>query len=390
MPERTAVVVGGGIGGLAAAIGLGRAGWDVRILERSPALRELGAGWSQAPNAMRAFDTLGVGEQVRTCSVPSQAGGNLRTPSGRYLLRFEPGRDTPLWANHRAELQQVLVHNLPESCLQLGAEVVDVGEGDNNVVISYKTSSGTMRETADLVVGADGIHSTIRRLLWPASEPVFQQVVCWRGVTTAGAAPTVAGFQTWGRGERFGAHPLPGNRVFWFHTSREHRPGRRYDADLAEVRRRVRDWHDPIPALLDATPPGKVLRHEIFDLDPLPTYVHRRVALLGDAAHAMTPFLAQGACQAVEDAVVLAAELGSDAEVPQGLIRYDAARRPRSQKIAHMARTDPKVSLAASRVVYGLSTAVTSLASSALLQRKAARLWAWTPPPLPGYGRSRT
>ncbi|HWD81366.1 MAG TPA: FAD-dependent monooxygenase [Kribbella sp.] len=387
MPDRKAVVVGGGIGGLAAAIGLRRAGWSVRILERSPALREVGAGWSQAPNAMRAFDALGVGDQVRECSVPSQAGGNLRTPSGRYLLRFDPGRDTPLWANHRAELQQVLVRNLPDSCLQLGAEVVDVAEG-YNPVISYKTSRGTRYEIADLVIGADGIHSTIRRLLWPAAEPVFQQVVCWRGVTTAGAAPTVAGFQTWGRGERFGAHPLPGNRVFWFHTSREHRPGRRYDDDLAEVRRRVLDWHEPIPALLDATPPGTVLRHDIFDLDPLPTYVRGRVALLGDAAHAMTPFLAQGACQAVEDAVVLAGELGPGTDVAEGLIRYDAARRPRSQKIAHMARTDPKVSLAGSRVVYGLSTAVTSLASSALLQRKAARLWDWTPPPLPDCGRS--
>lgn len=107
----------------------------------------------------------------------------------------------------------MLVRNLPGSCLQLGAEVVDVAEGDNPVV-SYKTSSGAMQETADLVIGADGIHSTIRRLLWPTAEPVFQQVVCWRGVTTAAAAPTLAGFQTLGRGERFGAHPLPGDRVF--------------------------------------------------------------------------------------------------------------------------------------------------------------------------------
>jgi 2-polyprenyl-6-methoxyphenol hydroxylase-like FAD-dependent oxidoreductase len=96
-PRRSAVVAGGGIGGLAAAIGLRQVGWTVTVLERAPELREVGAGWSFAPNAQRAADALGLGEGFRACSVPTQAAANLRTPSGRHLLRFRPGRDTHCW-----------------------------------------------------------------------------------------------------------------------------------------------------------------------------------------------------------------------------------------------------------------------------------------------------
>jgi 2-polyprenyl-6-methoxyphenol hydroxylase-like FAD-dependent oxidoreductase len=241
--------------------------------------------------------------------VISHAGGNLRTPSGKYLMRFRVGRDTPLLANHRAELQEVLRQSLPAECLRTGAEVVGVEDTGRQVTVAYRTSTGQrLEETAEVVVGADGIQSTVRRLLWPQHPaPVFQRVICWRGVTGPGKAPSVTGFQTWGRGERSDAHPLPNQRVFWFHTSRQVRPGIDYLDGMAEVRRRVRGWHDPIPDLLDGIPPERLLCHDIFDLDLMPYYVRGRVAFLGDAAHAMTPFLAQGACQAVEDATVLVA-----------------------------------------------------------------------------------
>ena len=108
--RRSAIVVGGGVGGLAAAIGLRRIGWTVTVLERAPELRAAGSGWSFARNGERAADALGFGEPFRACSVPTQAAANLLTPSGRYLMRFRPGRDTPLLANHRADLQLSLIH----------------------------------------------------------------------------------------------------------------------------------------------------------------------------------------------------------------------------------------------------------------------------------------
>jgi 2-polyprenyl-6-methoxyphenol hydroxylase-like FAD-dependent oxidoreductase len=247
--------------------------------------------------------------------------------------------------------------------------------------VSLQAADVSRQAAVDVLVGADGIHSAVRRAVWPDSPaPVFQRILCWRGVTEPGSVWPVGGFQTWGRGARFGAHPLSGQRVFWFLTVRAPEPGMRFDDDLAEVRRRIGGWHEPIPALLSATPPDSLLCHDIVDLDPMESYVDRRVALLGDAAHAMTPFLAQGACQALEDAAVLAAELAGD--VPTALARYDQARRPRSQRVRRMARQDPAISLSTSPVVYGLMTGLTRLAGGGVAARKAARLWDWTPPTL--------
>ncbi|WP_410574059.1 FAD-dependent monooxygenase [Amycolatopsis sp. cmx-4-61] len=384
MGTRTAVIAGGGIGGLAAAIGLRRAGWTVTVLERSAEPGEVGAGWSFAPNAVRAADALGVGEQFRAVSVPTEAGATLRTPDGRYLMRFRPGRDTPLLANHRADLHRVLAAQLPDGVVQPAAEVAVVEQSGHGVTVGYRTPGGPATAQADLLVGADGIRSAVRRAVWPdAPAPVFQRILCWRGVTEPGAgwpADGFTGFQTWGRGARFGAHPLTRQRVFWFLTVRQGEPGLRYADDLAEVRARVGGWHDPIPDLLAGTPAASVLRHDIFDLDPLPSYVDGRVALLGDAAHAMTPFLAQGACQALEDATVLAAGLADATDVPAALARYDHIRRPRGRMVARMARQDPKISLSTSPVTYGLMTRLTHLAGGGVAARKAARLWDWTAP----------
>ncbi|MEV4020503.1 FAD-dependent monooxygenase [Nonomuraea angiospora] len=375
---RSAIVAGAGIGGLAAAVGLLGSGWDVTVLERARELGEVGAGWSFAPNALRAADALGVGEEFRACSVPTEAGATMRLPDGTYLMRFQPDADPALLANHRADLQRVLARHVPAEQILTSAEVTGVRQDGDGVTVTCR-DGGEVR--ADLLVGADGIHSTVRRSVWPdAPEPVFQRILCWRGVTESGAVWPVSGFQTWGRGARFGAHPLIGERVFWFLTVRQEQPGLRFDDDLGEVTARTRGWHEPIPALLAATPPEAVLCHDIYDLDPLPSYAKGRIALLGDAAHAMTPFLAQGACQALEDAVVLAAEAARPSSVPQALDRYDQARRPRTQQVQRMARTDPKLSLSTSGATYRLMTAMTRLASSGVARRKSARLWDWTPP----------
>ncbi|MFF9563538.1 FAD-dependent monooxygenase [Leifsonia sp. NPDC014704] len=381
---RKAIIVGAGIGGLAVAVGLRRAGWSVTVLEQAPELQELGAGWSFAPNAVRAADALGVGERFREVSVPTAAGSTLRIPNGDYLMRFQPGRDTPLLANHRADLQRVLADQLPADVVRTGARVTAVDQSGQTASVTYETSAGTRTAEGDLLVGADGIRSAVRRAVWPdAPGPVFQRILCWRGVTEPGFAwpdGGPGGFQTWGRGARFGAHPLTGGRVFWFLTVRQEQPGVRYGDNLAEVRRRVGAWHDPIPALLTATPPTAVLCHDIFDLDPLQTFVNGRVALLGDAAHAMTPFLAQGACQALEDATSLSAELDRASDLPAALVRYDGDRRARTQMVARMARQDPKVSLSTSPLTYGLMTRLTRLVGGGIANRKAARLWEWSPP----------
>ncbi|GAA1623618.1 FAD-dependent monooxygenase [Actinoplanes couchii] len=311
---RHAVVVGGGIGGLSAALGLHRAGWRVTILERAAAFRPAGAGLVLQANGLRGLDELGVGAEVRAGGRPGASAGTRRS-DGRWLARIEAGA-VEAYGIHRAVLHEILLGALPAGVeVRTGTPVTDV------------TADGVVTcgdlITADLVVGADGIRSVVRSRLWPtAPGPVHYGVTAWRGVTPVwdGALDTAI---TWGRGAEFGIVPLSDGRVYWF-ASVNAAPGTAPDA----VDDRFRGWHEPIPALIAGT--GTVLRDDLACLGaPLPSYVNGRVVLLGDAAHAMTPNLGQGANQAIEDAVVLATA---------GPAGYDRLRRPRSQEVARASR----------------------------------------------------
>ncbi len=191
-----------------------------------------------------------------------------------------------------------------------------------------------------------------------------------------------------GRGSYALAMPVAGNRVYWAVACRSQRPGTRYGDDRAEVLRRIDSWPADLRELVEATPASDVLHHDVFDLAPLDRYVNGRVALLGDAAHLMCPDLAQGAGQALEDAVVLAASLAASGRVEEGLARYDAERRPRSQWVAAEARKNADQNLSPSRSAHAATAAVMSLVPSSRWPRWAerglSRLWGWEPPALPG------
>ncbi|MFG1624420.1 FAD-dependent monooxygenase [Kribbella sp. NPDC049227] len=365
--ERSALVVGAGIGGLAAAVALRRIGWSVSVLERAPIIAEVGAGLTLWPNAVRALEALDLDVTDRTVKTVSR--GNILTPKGRWVRRSHP-QDVGVLAIHRADLHDVLREKLPDSVLHTDAEVTAVSS-DGTVTCSGEEL------TADLVVAADGVNSITRRTLW-SGDAVFQRRAVWRGVTPPESVWPVQESLTLGRGVQVGVLPLPRERVYWFVTVNADQPNQLYADDRREVLNRVGDWHDPIPALVAATPPDQVLHNDIVDIDPVPTYVKDRVVLLGDAAHAMPPDLGQGACQAIEDAVVLAAALADD-----DLPRYDRERRARVQPMAAEARESVKRNSNTSAVAhFGLTLAARFIPPKAW--REATAKWAdWTPPKLP-------
>lgn len=345
-----AVVVGAGLGGLASAIALRRRGWEVTVLERRAHAAEAGAGIALWPNALRALDVLGLGARVRELGTV-EIGGGIRTSSGRWLartdaadLRRRQGDGVVVLA--RPDLHALLRAAAPQPQEGLGVRRVVPGDVDRPAVVH--DDAGEERE-AELVVGADGVRSTVRAGLWPAATARDTGRTAFRLVADHRLD---AGGESWGRGDLVGLAPLPGGRTYLYAVvPTAEAPAR---DPLPWLRTRLAGWHDPVAAVLAAVD-GPVLVHRLEDLRLPPCWHRGRVALLGDAAHAMTPNLGQGAAQAFLDAVALADEATCD---PASLAGYERRRRPVAEAVARRSRTAGVVAAWRSPVAVALRNAV--------------------------------
>ena len=291
MPEgQCAGIVGGGIGGLTAAIALRKAGWDVTVYERASELTEVGAAVVLFPNALAALDEIGVGEQVRANSLPYSSGA-IRNLRGQNLVTrrigdLAGGRD--LVTIHRADLIDVLVRALPAECLRTGTRVTGVGCGDHGRA-EIVTDGDTARY--DLVVAADGVHSVVRQQIWPGEGTVERTgVSAWRWIVD-GPPPDFVG-QVWGIRGEFGILPLAGNRTYAF-----------AGAQRGESLAHFADWPEPVSQLVANADPARIIENELLEIRTPKLLTRGKVALIGDAAHAMRPHLGLGAALAIEDAV---------------------------------------------------------------------------------------
>ncbi|KFK91310.1 monooxygenase [Streptomyces sp. JS01] len=327
----TATVVGAGIGGLATAIGLRRAGWSVTVLERRTELERYGAAFGIHPTAQSALDRLGVGDALREHAVPYRD-AHIRTPDGTSIARLpleriERKAGRPELLISRPYLLDALLAGLDafgDVPIKLGERVTDVD---------------ALAAGQDLVIGADGIRSAVRTARFgDRSGPREVGTVAWIGI--ADIESPVHG-ETWGSGRFFGLTPVEPGRTNWYATAPE-------ATTADELRGLFAGWHDPIPRILAATDPATWIRYEMRHLHPaLPSFVSTDpvapVALVGDAAHAMTPNLGQGACTAILDADALTHALTAAPPGPAGvagaLRAYDRERRRSAQRTAFASRT---------------------------------------------------
>ncbi|GAA4546600.1 FAD-dependent monooxygenase [Amycolatopsis samaneae] len=381
-----AVVVGGGIGGLSAAVALHRYGWRVTVLERAPGFTAIGAGISLWPNAVRALETIGVGERLAPL-LSVQHGGGLRDRHGRRLTRWDVDALTsrqggPLTAVHRADLIETLRAALPGEWLRTGAEVTEV-RPDGRVRI------GDEEFQADLVVAADGIRSRIRQALWPDHPaPVYCGGTAIRGI--AEMSEPIELSTTWHRGAEVGVIPLVDGRVYWW-AGYVTEPGIRHADTKTYLTARFGDWHAPIPALIEATPPEALLHHDVDYLaTPLPSYVRGRIAMLGDAAHAIPPFLGQGGCQAIEDAVVLAHSVSTKDTIDDALREYDVQRRDRGRRVMLATlRAGRTGMLLRNPVATTIRAALLRVIPASIAARANGAITRWEPPRPPAQPRTR-
>jgi 2-polyprenyl-6-methoxyphenol hydroxylase-like FAD-dependent oxidoreductase len=324
------IIVGGGIGGLSAAIALRRKGHEPLVLERAPRLEAAGAGITLFANAMSALTRLGVADVVAAEGSPARRSAILAA-EGRELTTLPPDLLEGTVAIHRADLQDALLHARGE--IRTGVEVTSVDQSAEGVVVRAADGS---EERGDLLVGADGLWSLVRTTVAPAT-PRYAGYRPWRGVSPVSIDQGRL-TESWGVGERFGLVDL-GSRTYWFATANiaegetEDPSGRK-----AEMLRRFAGWHAPVEAVLEATPDGAILRSDVYFLNPLPRWSRDRLVLLGDAAHATTPGVGQGAAMAIEDAVVMADQLAATDELATALGRYESIRRPRAERVLKLSR----------------------------------------------------
>jgi 2-polyprenyl-6-methoxyphenol hydroxylase-like FAD-dependent oxidoreductase len=376
------IVIGGGIGGLCAAIALRRAGVQVEVYERASELRPVGAGITIQPNAVLALRRLGLGERVEHAGAALRAGGLLRADGGALTtvrpqfgarLARELGAGTV--GIHRATLHAILLDALGGDALQLGRSCVGFTAKGARVIAEF--ADGSQRE-ADLLIGADGLHSALRAQLLADGEPIYAGYTSWRGVTADRCGlPDDFGAEMWGRGQRFGGCCIDGGRFYWFAVANAAAGEREAEPEAAKRRlvERFASWGARVPELLRGTPASAILRTDICDRPPSARWGEGRVTLLGDAAHPMTPNLGQGACQAIEDAVALGEELSGAASVEAGLRAYEARRMARANAVVAAARRIGVVAQWQNPIACALRNALFAALPSAVIERQLLDSW---------------
>lgn len=347
-------IVGGGIGGLAAALFLRQAGIAATVYEQAGELREVGAGLVVPPNMVRPLARLGLTDALEREAVRLEAAWEFRRWQDGRVLSVQPmGGEcealygAPCYVAHRADLLRILQQALPAEQLRLGHHCNAVQQSDDGVTLTFtRRDGGESIERADVAIGADGIHSVLRESIAPAVDARFSGLCAFRCLVPATQAPAMARRPVqslWlGAQRHFVHYPISGGRLVnlvaivpagdwreesW--TSEGHVP---------DLHAEFEGWDARVLQLIDAATDTR--RWALVDRTPLPRWTDGRLTLLGDAAHAMLPFFAQGAAQAVEDAEVLALCLRAAGRttVTQALMRYDTQRRPRASQVQVMSR----------------------------------------------------
>jgi 2-polyprenyl-6-methoxyphenol hydroxylase-like FAD-dependent oxidoreductase len=336
-------IIGGGIGGLSAALQLLKAGLDVDVYEQAERVGEIGAGIQISPNASRLLLRLGLEDAMERVGIRPRAVHQRRWDDGRTLQlaplgpEIEASFGAPYYHFHRGDLVTVLAEALPKARLHVGHKLVDLEQKGSGVTARFENGANI---EPDLLVGADGIHSRVRTLVFGPEKPRFTGCVAWRGLVPAERIRhldiEIVSHNWMGPGGHVVHYWVSAGRMMNVVCVVEHGEwtGESWTdkGDVADVLARYQGWHPTVRGLIEAFP--ETFIWALHDRAELPSWSAGRITLLGDACHPMLPMMAQGAAQAIEDGAALAALLNTmQNDIAGALARYEALRKPRATRL---------------------------------------------------------
>jgi salicylate hydroxylase len=390
--SRTIVVAGAGIGGLTASLALAAQGFRVVVLEKAERLEEAGAGLQLSPNASRVLIELGLLPRLGSRAVTPDAISIMSARSGGEICRLPLGEgamlqtEAPYWVLHRADLQRALqaqVDDNPDIELRLGCQFEDVTTHAKGLTVVQRSGMTRQQELALALVGADGIWSSVRHHLFPDVQPQFSGLIAWRGTLDATALPreyTSRRVQLWmGSNAHLVAYPIAEARqinVVAVVPGTWNRPGWSAPGEASEIKGAFALAQWPAMARMMVGAVDGWRKWALFTVPPGADWTAGAVALLGDAAHAMLPFAAQGAGMAIEDAAVLAKCLGKGAGenaagIAAALKHYARLRRPRVTRVQRAARQAGRIYHLAGPAAYARDLAIQTMGAKRMLARQA-------------------
>ncbi|HLV24083.1 MAG TPA: FAD-dependent monooxygenase [Moheibacter sp.] len=303
-------IIGAGIGGLTAGIMLEKLGFEIEIYEAADSVRGIGAGMGLASNAIKAFEYLGmdagvmaISNHLRDFEISDQNGKTILSADTERIKR---SYETDNFAVHRADLHRYLSGKISSGKIYLNKKLIQIIQEKEKVKIEFEDGTNGF---SDFVIGADGVNSQVRQALIPNSEPRYAGYWCWRATVDYDFDEFFKSNEVWGKNGRFGITPLTGKRIYWYACINSELKDGIPDFGLNELKERFKDYFPKVRKILDLTKEENLISTPIVDLKPIAQFHFGRILLVGDAAHATTPNMGQGACMALEDVAVLQDEL---------------------------------------------------------------------------------
>lgn len=368
-------IIGSGIGGLTTAIALEQKGIKTRIFEQAEQIKEVGSGIILANNAMQVYEKLGLRKIIEENGNPISSmnitKSNLKPLSKIDLFYFEQIHNTKNIAIHRGKLQKILIDELKSTEINLNSKLTSIIKSKNRYDLNFENGKQIQSST---ILGADGLNSVVRQELFPKNSIRNANQMCWRGVT---AYKLPAKFknelnEAWGKSERFGFVPIAENKVYWYALKSFKKNSHEFSVN--NLSQYFSGYNSIIKDIINSTKKEQINTAEISDLKPTNIWHKENVCLIGDSAHATTPNMGQGACQAIEDAYVLS-ECLNKYEIAKAFSEYQKLRLPKAHQVVKVSWALGKMAHLSNPILIGLRNQILRLTPSSVNRKQNTQIF---------------